>query len=438
MLFVIVYNFSRIGNRLSSCYNHDIMKPDLIFFLIIAFIAARYLFAEFVDRLNLKALDENLPDEFKDVFDSAKYKKSQDYRRVNTRFDGISSAVSTLVTLIFLYLKGPGFLDRIVCGWSDNWVWRSLAFVAVLYSVSMLISIPFSAYHTFVIEERFGFNKTTTRTFVLDRFKSLALTIIIGVPVYLGVIWFFRSFESGWVWAWCMLTLFSLFIMYIAPVWIMPLFNKFTPLEEGGELNQAIRKMCDKAKFTIRGVYTMDGSKRSSKSNAFFTGFGRNNKIALFDTLIEKHTTDELVAVLAHEIGHYKKKHIFQTMVLSFATTALLFFLLGLFLKSRAVFTAFGVDGQPVYAGLFIFGFVFAPLSFVISVFQSMLSRHNEYEADRFAAQITGMPQVMIDALKKLSADNLSNLTPHPLKVFLEYSHPPVMQRIRALRDEGG
>jgi len=414
------------------------MRPELIYFLILAFIIAQFLFSKFVDYLNIQALDEHLPDEFNDVFDSAKYKKSQEYLRVNTRFGGIRSAVSTVIIVLFLALKGPGALDGIVRSWSENWVWQSLAFVAVLYGVSQLISIPFSVYSTFVIEERFGFNKTTVKTFVLDFFKSLFLTILIGVPVYLAAIWFFRAFaDYGWLLAWVALTLFSLVLMYVAPVWIMPLFNKFTPLDEESELNQAIRQMCEKAKFTLKGVYTMDGSKRSAKSNAFFTGFGKNKKIALFDTLIEKHTTEELVAVLAHEIGHYKKKHIFQSMVLSFMTSALMLFLLGLILKSSAVFMAFGVEGAPVYAGLFIFGFIFAPVSFVISIFQSMLSRKNEYEADRFAAEITGQPAVMIDALKKLSADNLSNLTPHPLKVFLEYSHPPVLQRIAALRGSG-
>ncbi|MFO7936832.1 MAG: M48 family metallopeptidase [Kiritimatiellia bacterium] len=410
------------------------MTPQFIFYLILAFIATKFIFAEYVDYLNLKALNSELPEEFKDVFDTAKYRKSQEYLRVNTRFESVHSSFSLLITLLFLSLKGPGWLDGHVCGWAESWGWRSLAFVGVIYIFSTLTSIPFSAYSTFVIEERFGFNKTTVKTFVMDLFKSVMLTIIIGVPVYLAVIWFFRSFDFGWLWAWCALSLFSLFLMYIAPVWIMPLFNKFTPLAEDSELNQAIQAMCKKADFKIQGVYTMDGSKRSSKSNAFFTGFGKNKKIALFDTLIEKHSTEELVAVLAHEIGHYKKKHIFQSMALSFLTSAFMLFLLGLFLKTTVVFTAFGIEQPSVYTGLLLFGFVYAPISFVIGIFQSALSRRNEFEADRFAAEVTGKPVVMIDALKKLSADNLSNLTPHPLKVFLEYSHPPVLQRIQALK----
>lgn len=410
------------------------MTPQIVFFLIIAFIALNFIFSEFVDSLNLKALDPKLPAEFKDVFDSEKYRKSQEYLRVNTRFSTVSSSLSLLITLLFLTLKGPGWLDRVVCSWSDLWVWRSLAFMGVIYGFSTLISIPFSAYRTFVIEERFGFNKTLLRTFVMDFLKSQMLAVIIGVPVYLAVIWFFRSFALGWLWAWCGLTLFSLLLMYVAPVWIMPLFNKFIPLEEEGALNQAIQAMCRTADFKIEGVYTMDGSKRSAKSNAFFTGFGKNKKIALFDTLIEKHTNDELVAVLAHEIGHYKKKHIFQSMLLSFATSAVMLFLLGLFLKSSVVFTAFGIETPSVYTGVLLFGFVYAPISLVINIVQSVLSRRNEFEADRFAADVTGKPGVMIAALKKLSADNLSNLTPHPLKVFLEYSHPPVLQRIEALK----
>jgi len=411
------------------------MTSEIIYYLILAFIIAQFLFSKYVDYLNIKALDDHLPDEFSDVFDSEKYKKSQDYLKANTRFGGINSTVSTGITVLFLLLKGPGWLDGIVRSWSESWVWQSLGFIAVLYGVTQLISIPFSIYGTFVIEERFGFNKTTARTFVTDFLKSLLLTILIGVPVYLAVIWFFRSYaDNGWLMAWGALTLFTLVIMYVAPVWIMPLFNKFTALEDGSELNQAIQSMCKKAEFTLKGVYTMDGSRRSAKSNAFFTGFGKNKKIALFDTLIEKHTTGELVAVLAHEIGHYKKRHIFQSMVLSFLTSALMLFLLGLFLKSPLIFSAFGVEQPSVYAGLFIFGFIFAPVNFIISMLLNILSRKNEFEADRFAAEITGQPTVMIDALKKLSADNLSNLTPHPLKVFLEYSHPPVLQRIDALR----
>ncbi len=413
------------------------MRADFIFYLIIAFITARYLFALYVDHLNLKALDANLPEEFKDVYDREKYRRSQDYLRVNTCFDAFSGAVNLIVTLTFLWFKGPGWLNRLVGGWSESWLWRGLAYGAFIYCVVLLIALPFSIYHTFVIEERFGFNKTNVKTFVTDQLKSLLLTVLIAVPVYLGVLWFFQRFELGWLWAWCMLTIFSLLIMYIAPVWIMPLFNKFTPLDPEGELSHAIRRMCAKAEFAIKGVFIMDGSKRSSKSNAFFTGLGRNKKIALFDTLIERHTTEELVAVLAHEIGHYKKRHVLQMMLTSFASSALMLFLLGLFLKSPLVFEAFGVEGEPVHAGLFIFGFVYAPLNFVISIFQSVLSRRNEYEADRFAAEITGQPQVMIDALKKLCADNLSNLTPHPLKVFLEYSHPPVLHRVQALRKKG-
>ncbi|MFA7172621.1 MAG: M48 family metallopeptidase [Kiritimatiellia bacterium] len=410
------------------------MKPELIYTLIPAFIIVQFLFAKLVDYLNIMALDDSPPAEFADVYEGDTYKRSQEYLRKNTRFEGLSSAISTAVIVLFLLFKGPGFLDRAVRSWSDGWVWQSLAFVGVLYGATLLLSIPFSAYRTFVIEERFGFNKTTTKTFVLDVVKSLLLTVLIGVPVYLCVIWFFRSFvENGWLLAWVALTIFSLVLMYVAPVWIMPLFNKFTPLEDEGELNLAIQAMCRRANFTLKGVYTMDGSKRSAKSNAFFTGFGKNKKIALFDTLIEKHTSAELVAVLAHEIGHYKKKHIFQSMALSFLTSALMLYLLGLILKSTVVFSAFGVEGSPVYAGLFIFSFIFSPISFVISIFQNILSRKNEYAADHFAAEITGEPMVMVAALKKLSADNLSNLTPHPLKVFLEYSHPPALQRIAAL-----
>jgi STE24 endopeptidase len=296
-----------------------------------------------------------------------------------------------------------------------------------------IISLPFSIYATFVIEARFGFNKTTVRTFILDIVKAVLLGIILGGPLLAGVLYFFQyAGPLAWLYCWLVVTVFSLVIQFIAPTWIMPLFNKFTPLEQG-ELREAIMTYAQNVHYSLLDIFVMDGSKRSTKSNAFFTGFGKNKRIALFDTLIQKHTTTELVTVLAHEIGHYKKRHIIQSMLIGILHTGLIFYLLSIFLSHEGLFAAFYMQNMSVYAGLIFFGMLYAPLEMTLSIFLNIFSRRNEMQADRFAVETTGQGQSLISALKKLSADNLSNLTPHPLYVFLNYSHPPVLERIRRL-----
>jgi STE24 endopeptidase len=309
-----------------------------------------------------------------------------------------------------------------------------LVFAGLLLFAYHIISIPFSIYGTFVIEERYGFNKTRPKTFILDILKSWLIVAIIGSIVLSAVLWFFGK-TGVWAWAYCWIaiTLFQLFLMFIAPVTIMPLFNKFTPLGECG-LKNAIENYAGSQNFKMRGVFTMDGSKRSTKSNAFFTGFGRYRRIVLFDTLIEKHTVEELVSVLAHEMGHYKKKHILKSMIISILTTGLMFYILSLFINNRQLFAAFKMEETSIYASLFFFGFLYTPIEMILSIFGNMLSRRHEYDADDYAVKTYGKPESMIEALKKLSVENLSNLTPHPIKVLLSYSHPPVLERIRAIR----
>jgi len=297
------------------------------------------------------------------------------------------------------------------------------------------ISLPFSIYHTFVIEEKFGFNKTSVKTFILDMVKGLGLGILLGGPLLAGLLAFFQySGTYAWLYAWGATTAFTLVVQFIAPTWIMPLFNKFTPLEDG-ELRQTIMNYAKEVKFSLENLFVMDGSKRSSKSNAFFTGFGKHKRIALFDTLIEKHTVKELLLVLAHEIGHYKKKHIIKSMIISILHMGIMFYLISIFLNHKGLFDAFYMQEMSIYAGLIFFGMLYSPVEMILSVFMQIFSRKNEYEADKFAADTTMDSQSMIDALKKLSADNLSNLTPHPFYVFLNYSHPPVLQRINALKN---
>ena len=301
-------------------------------------------------------------------------------------------------------------------------------------AANYILLLPFSLYDTFVIEEQFGFNKSTPTTFIVDQVKGLVLGALIGLPVLALLLYLFENIQHAWLWGWISMSVLSLALSYIAPTWLMPLFNKFTPLEDG-ELKQAIIATAETCDFPLKEVMVMDGSKRSSKSNAFFTGFGNNKRIVLFDTLIENHSTAELVGVLAHEIGHYKKKHLLQGMVIGILTTGAMFYFLGLFLNNNALFAAFGAGKTSIYLSLVFFALLFQPFSSALSILSNMRSRHHEYQADAYAAHATGAPDALATALKKLSKDNLSNLSPHPLHVFLHYSHPPVLDRLAALRE---
>ncbi|BDS05151.1 peptidase M48 [Oceaniferula spumae] len=391
--------------------------------------------------LNLKALDPKLPDEFKGVYDDEKYAKSQDYTRVSERYGIITATYSLTVLLVFWACNGFGFLDSWLrdFGWSETVT--GIVFIGVLFVGNTLLNLPFQIYDTFVIEERFGFNKTTPKTFIVDQIKGLVLAAVLGIPLLAMVLWIFGAVENAWLWAWLAFTAFQLLMTYLAPTYILPLFNKFEPMEDG-ELKTRIQEMSKKCDFPLTEIHVMDGSKRSTKSNAFFTGFGKRKKIALFDTLIENHGTEELLGVLAHEIGHFKKKHIIQRMIFSIIQTAVVFFLIGLVTDkssefARQLFDAFGVKEISTYAGLVFFMLLFSPVSKILSIFGNINSRKHEFEADAYAAEIQGTPEHLVTALKKLSADNLSNLTPHPFPVFMDYSHPPTLVRIKALRRLG-
>ena len=309
-----------------------------------------------------------------------------------------------------------------------------LVYMGILILIKSALSLPFSLYSTFVIEERFGFNKTTWSTFFLDLVKGVGLGILLGAPLLAGILWFFEyAGSNAWWYCWIAVTLYMLAVQFIAPTWIMPIFNKFKPLDDG-DLKSSILAYAGSIKFPIENVYVMDGSRRSSKSNAFFTGFGKHRRIVLFDTLIKQHTTEELLAVLAHEMGHYKKKHILQSMTLGIVQMGIMLYLLSWFISYQGLFDAFYMPQQSVYAGLIFFGMLYSPLGFFIGIFMQILSRKNEIAADRFSVETTRDPNSMIEALKKLSVNNLTNLLPHPLYVFLNYSHPPVLQRIEAIQ----
>lgn len=407
---------------------------NIYFIIILTTIVLGYLLDLIADYLNLKHLKPELPTEFKDVYDEEKYKKSQEYTKVRTKFGFITSTFSIVVMILFWFLGGFNYLDVWLRNLIENEIFRGLAYIGILMIGNSIISLPFSIYSTFVIEEKFGFNKTTVKTFILDLLKGLLLAVLLGGIVLGAILYIFNILgEFAWLWGWLAVTLFTLILQFIAPTWIMPLFNKFTPLEEG-ELKDSIMNYAKKVNYSLKNLFVMDGSKRSAKSNAFFTGFGKNKRIALFDTLINNHTVAELVAVLAHEIGHYKKKHILQGMLISIIHSGIIFYLLSLFLKQEGLYQAFFMDNMSVYTGLLFFGMLYSPIEMILSIFMNILSRKNEFEADAFASKTIENKEDMINALKKLSKDNLSNLTPHPFYVFLNYSHPTVLERISAIR----
>lgn len=408
--------------------------------IILLIIAGDFILGLVVDSLNMKHLSTTLPEEFAGWYDAERYKKSQDYLKENTRFRLMVDSITTPITVAFILVGGFNLVDQAARSFGLSPIPTGLIFAGMLMLASQLLSIPPAIYSTFVIEEKYGFNRTTPKTFILDMLKSWLLTIVIGGAIFSCILWFFdRTGSLAWVYCWLAVVTFQLLITYCAPVVILPLFNKFTPLEEG-ELKDAILRYAREQNFALKGVFVMDASRRSAKSNAFFIGFGRYRRIVLYDTLVKKHTVDELVSILAHEMGHYKKRHILKSLLLSILTTGLMFFILSLFINNRGLFNAFQMEHLSIYASLFFFAFLYTPISLTLSIAGKALSRKYEFESDAYAALTYKKPNAMIAALKKLTVDNLSNLTPHPLKVFLGYSHPPVLERIRALKaypDEG-
>ncbi|MDD5677485.1 MAG: M48 family metallopeptidase [Kiritimatiellae bacterium] len=411
-----------------------VLTPHKILIVILVILIGSCLFDILVNWLNIRQLTTRLPADFEGYYDAARYQAAQDYLRANTWFAMIKAAIFTTLIVAFILAGGFALVDQAARHFQTGTIVTGLIFAGLLMIPIFLIQLPFSVYETFVIEERYGFNRMTVGTFVLDLLKSVALAGVLGAVALALVLWFFEKAGSwAWVYAWLGLFGFQLFLTFIAPVAIMPLFNKFVPLPPG-ELRQAIEAYARSQDFKIQGVYTMDGSRRSSKANAMFTGFGRFRRIVLYDTLIQKHTVPELVSVLAHEIGHYQRRHILKFLLISLVSSGLMFFVLSLMIRAPAIFQAFGVAKPSVYAGIVFFGLLYTPIDMTLSVFSNWVSRQFEYEADAFAVTSLNQPESMIAALKKLSVDNLVNLTPHPLKVFLDYSHPPVLRRIAAIR----
>jgi STE24 endopeptidase len=408
------------------------MNPYLV--VIVASLLGAWAVNETARRLNRGRLDLRLPEEFLGFYDPDKYRASQEYSRAGGRLDSVSEAVFTPLTIAFILAGGFNYVDTLVrsLGWSE--IPTGLLFFAVLGLAGDLMAMPFELYRIFVLEEKFGFNRMTPGLFAADKLKGYGLTAAIGGPVLAGVIYLFSAFPgSAWLWSWLGVSAFMVVLQYFAPVIILPLFNTFTPMEDG-ELRRAIEEFARRQAFELSGIFVMDGSKRSSKSNAFFTGLGRKKRIALFDTLLKQHGREEIVAILAHEIGHSRLGHIVRGLLLGILRLGAVFLLMSLFIRSPGLFAAFGMERASVYAGLMFFGLLYTPVSLVLSVAVTWLSRRHEFQADRYAAEATGDPESLVTALKRLTVDNLGNLTPHPFHVFLNYSHPPVLERIKALR----
>ena len=404
----------------------------LLFWLIIAFVLFDFLLGRWLNYLNEKNRKINLPDELKDVYDAEEYQRSQKYDHDKSKLGIITSVVGLAAILIMLFLDGFAWLDELVRNKTEHFLWMPLAFFGVLFIASDLFSIPVSLYNNFVIEEKYGFNKMTLKTFITDKLKGYALAIIIGGVVFSLIIWFYQSTGKWfWLYGWITMTVISLFFAKFYTSLIVPIFNKLSPLPEG-ELKASIESYCQKVNFPLKKLFIIDGSKRSAKANAYFSGMGKSKSIVLFDTLVDNHSVDELTAVIAHEVGHYKKKHIVQSMVLSTIQTGILFYLFGWLIGNPNLSEALGVSQSSFHIGLLAFSLLYSPISMIIGIAMNLFSRKNEYEADSFA-KTTYDEKPLKEALIKLSKNNLSNLTPHPAYVFFNYSHPTLLQRLRAL-----
>ena len=407
---------------------------NIYLLVIIVFLVGFYILDAVVEIWNSYRITSNIPEEFQDVYDQEKYTKSQEYLKETTRFGLFQGGGFLILTIIFILIGGFNFLDLKIRALSYPDIFTGVIYILILVFISQLISLPFSYFSTFKIESKYGFNKSTKKIFVMDFIKSSILGTVIASVILLVVLGFFEYYpNNGWLIVWAALTLIQFILIYIAPTLIMPIFNKFTPLEDG-DLKNEVENFATKHQFNIEGIYTMDGSKRSTKANAFFTGFGKQKRIVLFDTLIDTNTSKELLAVLAHEIGHYKMKHIHQGVIMSILTTGLMLFLLSFFLDNKNIADAFKMDNVSIYTSIVFFGFLFRPLEEILSIFNNLISRKNEFAADTFSKETTNDPESLVSGLKKLSVESLSNLTPIKFKVFMDYSHPPVIERIKALR----
>ena len=406
---------------------------SILFWIIVGLVIFDFLFSKTLSLLNLKRMTPDLPVELKGIYDAEKYKRSLEYSKINIKFSFISDLFSLIVFLLWLFAGGFGWLDGWVRHITENEYLRTLLFFGSLGFAMDIISIPFQWYDTFVIEEKFGFNKTSVKTFVWDKIKGWLIAMVLGGGILLFIQWAYNQTGDYFVWiVWGGLSVFMIFMAMFYTHLIVPLFNKLKPLEDG-ELKHAIQEFAKKAGFKLDDIYVIDGSKRSTKANAYFSGLGPKKRIVLYDTLINDLSTEEIVAVLAHEIGHYKHKHIIKGLIMSLLQTAIMIFLLKFALSTPDFSYALGAEEPSFYMSLLAFTLLFSPVSFVIGIITNIFSRKFEYQADAFAKKYFS-GKYLADALIKLSVKSLSNLRPHPFYVFFNYSHPTLLQRLKKLK----
>ncbi len=408
------------------------MQANTIFYLFIGFIIVEFLVEKYLDWLNAKHFKDPVPVELADVYDTTSYQKSQVYKAVNYRFEMLMSILSFVAILIILFLNGFAWLDQKVESITLSAFWQPMIFFGILLIASAILSLPFAYYKTFVIEEQFGFNQSTKKLFFIDQIKSLVINMILTGLMLSVFIWFYRQFgKNFWWYAWLFFAGFIIFINMFYTSLIVPLFNKLTPLPDG-ELKEKLQTLAQKTRYRLDKIFVIDGSKRSTKANAYFSGFGPKKKVVLYDTLIEDLSPDEITAVLAHEIGHYKRRHILYNLLLSILSTGIMLYLLSLVIDNHMLAQALGVSQPKFHINLIAFALLFTPVSFLTGLLTNWLSRKFEYQADTYAKQYHNAGD-LISGLKKLSRKSLSNLTPHPWYVIAHYSHPTLLQRIKAL-----
>lgn len=419
--------------RNDNAISIKIMTSTYLFYIIIAIIIVNFIIDKILDYLNSKHYDDPIPEELNDVYDDTEYKKSQAYKKTNYKFGIWSSLFSIALTLGFLCLDGFEYIDTFARQYSDNPIVIALIFFGIIMLGSDIISTPFSWYKTFVIEEKFGFNKTTKRTFILDKIKGLVMMAVIGGGILSLIIWFYQQTQNlFWLYAWGIVTIFTVFMNMFYSKIIVPLFNKQTPLEEG-ILREKISEYAKSVGFRLDKIFIIDGSKRSTKANAYFSGFGSEKRVTLYDTLVNELNDEEIVAVLAHEVGHYKKKHIIFNLIASILLTGLTLYILSIFISNPLLSNALGVDIPSFHVGLIAFGLLYSPISEITGLIMNYFSRKFEYQADDYAKN-TYKAKPLISSLKKLSKNSLSNLTPHPSYVWMHYSHPTLLERVLNLR----
>jgi STE24 endopeptidase len=402
---------------------------QLLFIIIIVILVADFALERYLAFLNIKESGKELPALLRDIYDPEKYAKQQDYFRTNSRFGMLTSSFSFIIIVIMFGFGGFSWIDGLVQQHVQSAIWTPILFFGVLYFANDILSIPFDIYDTFVIEQKFGFNKVTPKLFVLDKLKGYGMTLVLGGGILFLIIWIYTLTPTYfWLWAWAVVTAFSLFMTMFYSQIIVPLFNKQTPLGEG-ELRTEIEKFAVKSGFKLDNIFVIDGSKRSTKANAYFSGLGSKKRIVLYDTLMDKMTVEEIVAVLAHEVGHYKHKHTLINFLISIPYTLLLFFAFGFILQSDAFAQALGGSVASFHLNALAFSILYSPFSLILDTAMNVLSRKFEYQADAFAAKYGYAPQLE-SGLKKLTATSLGNLMPHPLYVFFHYSHPTLYQRI--------